>query len=82
MEFGSWQGKELSSALEDLLFGYPVDVTSGKGYVEVKLKGVNKGVAVQLILEQIQKVKGDVDFVLCTIFNSFNILCVIMHSFY
>merc|ERR1711881_757117 len=36
--FGSWQAKELSSNLKELLFGFNVDVIAGKGYVEVKLQ--------------------------------------------
>lgn len=43
-EFGAWQAKELSQHLNELLFGYPVEVISGKGYIEVKLQGINKGV--------------------------------------
>ena len=39
--------------------------TQGKGYVEVKLKGVNKGVAVQTMMSEITAAVGDVDFVLC-----------------
>mmetsp|Transcript_55080 Transcript_55080/g.163977 ORF Transcript_55080/g.163977 Transcript_55080/m.163977 type:complete len:989 (-) Transcript_55080:42-3008(-) len=62
--FGSWQAKELSSHLKELLFGFEVDVIDGKGYVEVKLRGVNKGVAVTRILAKVAQTIGDVDFVL------------------
>lgn len=62
--FGSWQAKELSSHLKELLFGFEVDVIDGKGYVEVKLRGVNKGVAVTRILAKVAQTFGDVDFVL------------------
>eukprot|EP00415_Alexandrium_ostenfeldii_P001103 UN1103 len=62
--FGSWQAKELSSHLKELLFGFEVDVIDGKGYVEVKLRGVNKGVAVTRILAKVAQAFGDVDFVL------------------
>jgi len=64
-DFGTWQAKELSQTLTDLLFGYPVEVLSAKGYVEVKLQGVNKGHAVSNILQKIQRLKGDIDFALC-----------------
>ncbi|KAL8426563.1 hypothetical protein ACSSS7_008084 [Eimeria intestinalis] len=50
---------------DELLFGYPVTVVSGKGYVEVKLLGVNKGKAVEKILKTLTTLHGDVDFVLC-----------------
>jgi len=63
--FGSWQAKELSSHLKELLFGYDVDVIDGKGYVEVKLRGVNKGVAVTKMLTKVAQSFGEVDFVLC-----------------
>jgi len=63
--FGSMQAKELSSHLKDLLFGFDVDVLNGKGYVEVKLRGINKGVAVSRVLQKITQMYGDVDFILC-----------------
>lgn len=63
--FGSMQAKELSSHLKDLLFGFDVDVLNGKGYVEVKLRGVNKGVAVSKVLAKVTQMYGDVDFILC-----------------
>lgn len=63
--FGSWQAKELSSHLKELLFGFEVDVLEGKGYVEVKLRGINKGVAVQTILKKVRQTFGEVDFMLC-----------------
>lgn len=49
----------------ELLFGYPVSVMSGKGYVEVKLRGVNKGHAVEKVLRKLSNLHGDVDFILC-----------------
>lgn len=55
----------LAVSLSELLFGYPVTVVSGKGYVEVKLLGVNKGKAVEKILKTLTTLHGDVDFVLC-----------------
>ncbi|KAL8272770.1 hypothetical protein Esti_003320 [Eimeria stiedai] len=64
-DFGQLQAKDLSGHLSELLFGYPVTVVSGKGYVEVKLLGVNKGKAVEKILKTFTTLHGDVDFVLC-----------------
>jgi len=63
--FGSWQAKELSSHLKELLFGWEVEVTAGEGYVEVQTRGVNKGVAVNTVLEKVTQECGTVDFVLC-----------------
>ncbi|CDJ29186.1 trehalose-6-phosphate synthase domain-containing protein, putative [Eimeria mitis] len=64
-DFGQLQAKDLSSHLSELLFGYPVTVVSGKGYVEVKLLGVNKGKAVERILQTLSTLHGDIDFVFC-----------------
>jgi trehalose 6-phosphate synthase/phosphatase len=63
--YGSWQAKELSSTLKQLLFGFDVEVVEGKGYVEVKLSHINKGVAVAKILSKVAKTFGEADFVLC-----------------
>ncbi|POM83492.1 Glycosyltransferase family 20 family protein [Cryptosporidium meleagridis] len=51
--FGAWQAKELSNYLSELLINFPVNVISGNDFVEVRLQGINKGVAVQAILNQI-----------------------------
>eukprot|EP01071_Lankesteria_metandrocarpae_P008752 Lankesteria_metandrocarpae@DN5043_c0_g1_i1.p1 len=65
-DFGSWQAKELSSHLMDIMFGHPVTVVTGKGYVEVKLDGVNKGNAVKTILRMLKKASATpIDFVSC-----------------
>eukprot|EP00922_Rhytidocystis_sp_ex-Travisia-forbesii_P060305 GHVS01089405.1.p1 GENE.GHVS01089405.1~~GHVS01089405.1.p1 ORF type:complete len:1047 (-),score=173.86 GHVS01089405.1:125-3265(-) len=64
-DFGSMQAKELSNYLSEMLFGYPVTVVSGKGYVEAKLRGINKGNAVSRMLKQITAIRGEVDFILC-----------------
>jgi trehalose 6-phosphate synthase/phosphatase len=63
--FGSWQAKELTLHLKELLFGWELEVINGKGYVEVKTRGVNKGVAVNTVLEKVTQECGTVDFVLC-----------------
>jgi len=63
--FGSWQAKELSVTLKDLLFGFDVDVTAGKGYVEVKLRNINKGVAVAKVMSKVGRFSQDIEFVLC-----------------
>merc|ERR1719436_1140196 len=48
-----------------LLYGYPVVVVNGKGYVEVKRSDVDKGVAVERVLSEMRERLGQVDFVLC-----------------
>ena len=53
-EFGQGQAKELHSELEIALRNDPVDITTGKGYVEVKIRGVNKGAAVEQILSALK----------------------------
>ncbi|CAK9011725.1 unnamed protein product [Durusdinium trenchii] len=63
--FGSWQAKELSSHLKELLVGYDLEILEGKGYVEVKVRGVNKGVAVNKALQKVKQMFGEVEFVLC-----------------
>lgn len=63
--FGSWQAKELSSHLKELLVGYELEILEGKGYVEVKVRGVNKGVAVTKALNKVSQMFGEVEFVLC-----------------
>jgi len=63
--YGSWQAKELSSHLKELLVCFDVEVVEGKGYVEVKMNGINKGVAVATILDKVAKTFGEADFVLC-----------------
>lgn len=47
------------------MFGHPVEVIHGKGYIEVKLRGINKGNAVWKILGKITALHGRPDFVLC-----------------
>jgi trehalose 6-phosphate synthase/phosphatase len=51
--------------LDNLLQGYPVDVQVGKGYVEIKPAGVDKGVIVSHMLNHLAAASGGVDFVLC-----------------
>ena len=64
-DFGPAQAKELHAELEISLRAHPVDITTGKGYVEVKLRGVNKGVAVARVLSALREKKIVPDFVLC-----------------
>lgn len=69
-EFGSLQAKELEDHLSKYLRNYPVDVLHGGveegGYVEVRPKGVNKGVLAMRVLKRFPEIaKHDrVDFAL------------------
>jgi trehalose 6-phosphate synthase/phosphatase len=53
-EFGSMQAKELTDHLAGVLGGYPVQVLSGHGYVEVRPQGVNKGAIVDVIMRRLE----------------------------
>ena len=61
-EFALAQAGVLHHLLVQHMTGYNVEITAGKGYVEVRLRGVNKGVAAQKILSELEK-KGKIDFV-------------------
>lgn len=51
---------------QGLMHGYPVMVVTGKGYVEVKRKDVDKGMAVLRTYKMIrEQLKMPIDFVLC-----------------
>jgi trehalose 6-phosphate synthase/phosphatase len=69
-EFGSLQAKELEDHLEKLLHTFPVDILHGGlregGYVEVRPKGVNKGVLAMRVLKRYPDIaqKESVDFAL------------------
>jgi trehalose 6-phosphate synthase/phosphatase len=69
-EFGSLQAKELEDHLAKYLRGYPVDILHGGiqegGYVEVRPKGVNKGVLALHVLRRYPDIaqKDRVDFAL------------------
>ena len=53
-EFGSMQAKELQDHLAGVLAGYPVDVLGGHDYVEVRPKGVSKGMVLALIMDYLE----------------------------
>jgi len=70
-EFGSLQAKELEDHLSKYLRSFPVDILHGGieegGYVEVRPKGVNKGVLAMRVLKRysdISQRKDRVDFAL------------------
>uniref|UniRef100_A0A3B0N6W9 Trehalose-6-phosphate synthase n=1 Tax=Theileria annulata TaxID=5874 RepID=A0A3B0N6W9_THEAN len=64
-EFGIIQANELNSSLCELMSGFPVDVHRGKGYLELRLKGINKGNALVNVVNKYSSLFGDFDFVLC-----------------
>lgn len=63
--FGAMQAKELSSYLKELLLTFDVEIAEGKGYVEVKLRGIDKGVMVTKALSKVRQAFGEADFVMC-----------------
>lgn len=50
---------------DGLLRGYPVTVSAGKGYVEVRRMDINKGIAVRRVLDDMRRQYDTVDFILC-----------------
>eukprot|EP00826_Nyctotherus_ovalis_P054848 TRINITY_DN7224_c0_g1_i1.p1 TRINITY_DN7224_c0_g1~~TRINITY_DN7224_c0_g1_i1.p1 ORF type:complete len:197 (-),score=35.21 TRINITY_DN7224_c0_g1_i1:148-738(-) len=65
-ELGNWQAKELEKALKNALAEHPaVTAIHGRGFVEVKLKKLEKGEFARKVLRKVKKHKGDIDFVLC-----------------
>jgi trehalose 6-phosphate synthase/phosphatase len=69
-EFGSLQAKELEDHLSKYLRSFPVDILHGGieegGYVEVRPKGVNKGVLAMRVMKRFPEIaqKDRVDFAL------------------
>lgn len=69
-EFGYLQSRELEDHLSNVLRGFAVDILHGGveegGYVEVRPKGVNKGVVSMHIIKNIEKISngGKLDFAL------------------
>lgn len=61
-DFGSWQAKELMEHLVELL-GHPMEVKKSSIAVEVKPRGVSKGLAVTRLLESVQSSRGPVSCV-------------------
>ena len=64
-EFASMQVKELHQHLQGVLLHAPVELTMGKGYLEVRARGINKGVILDHIISLLYSNCGGVDFVLC-----------------
>jgi trehalose 6-phosphate synthase/phosphatase len=71
LEFGYLQARELEDHLSNVLRSFPVDILHGGmeegGYVEVRPKGVNKGVFSMKLIRNFDKVSGrdgKVDFAL------------------
>ena len=56
---------ELADHLSGVLSTYAVDVVSGKGYLEVRPKGVDKGQIVDHMVNLLYSTSGGVDFILC-----------------
>ena len=63
-ELGNWQAKELEKALKLILAEYPsITTIRGRGFVEVKLKTLEKGESAKLVLDEVNKRKGNIDFI-------------------
>jgi len=63
-EFGVMQARELQEHLRGVLQPFPVVVRSGKGYVELCFKGVNKGAMAERLVD-LCDAEASLDFVLC-----------------
>jgi trehalose 6-phosphate synthase/phosphatase len=59
---GAWQALELTSLLEDMLSGSPVEILSGAHVIAIRQQGVDKGRAFEYVNER----HGPFDFVLAT----------------
>ncbi|KAL3912076.1 MAG: hypothetical protein SGPRY_008462 [Prymnesium sp.] len=64
-EFGNMQAKELQDQLKAVLGNHPVQIMLGKGYLEVRPTGIDKGVMIDHIISLLHSNSGGVDFVLC-----------------
>ena len=64
-EFASMQVKELHQHLISVLANHPLEVTTGKGYLEVRPRGINKGAMLDHVISQLYSHSGGIDFVLC-----------------
>jgi trehalose 6-phosphate synthase/phosphatase len=51
-EYGTWRANELLSQLDQALTGQPAEVIGGRRVVEVRARGVNKGVYVAQVFGQ------------------------------
>lgn len=68
-EYSRMQASELKTHLESVMLrqgGFPVVIVSGDTYLEVRLKGVNKGELVLTVMRQLQaQPDGCPDFAIC-----------------
>mmetsp|Transcript_35888 Transcript_35888/g.57253 ORF Transcript_35888/g.57253 Transcript_35888/m.57253 type:complete len:1160 (+) Transcript_35888:276-3755(+) len=66
-QFGILQASNLALELEQELALLPLTVEQGKGFVTVRLRGVNRGAAVRELISYLNEEKGlpEVDFVAC-----------------
>lgn len=64
-EFGDLQASELQDHLEGVLKAFPVEVVTGKNYVEVRPQGIGKDKASEHIVDRIWPAPKHPDFVLC-----------------
>eukprot|EP00940_MAST-03C_sp_MAST-3C-sp2_P003530 g3530.t1 len=63
-DFAAIQASNMIVQMKPILRNFAVDILEGKGYVEVRQRGVNKGAAALRILEILNSTGPPVDFVL------------------
>lgn len=64
-EYGNWQAQELERQLKVVLANHSdISITHDKAFVEVKLKGLEKGEFARTVVEDAGR-RGNVDFLLC-----------------
>eukprot|EP00830_Metopus_es_P006955 TRINITY_DN1658_c0_g2_i1.p1 TRINITY_DN1658_c0_g2~~TRINITY_DN1658_c0_g2_i1.p1 ORF type:complete len:988 (+),score=161.66 TRINITY_DN1658_c0_g2_i1:67-3030(+) len=64
-DFGIKEANELVAHLHTILEYLPLDIIHEKDYVEVRPKGVNKGTYVKKLLNDIERTKGKIDYLIC-----------------
>ena len=65
-DFAKIQASNMIVQLKPILRNFAVDILEGKGYVEVRQRGVNKGASAMSLLNSIESRSGQVvDFILC-----------------
>ncbi len=64
-DFGIKESNELVAHLHTILEFVPLDIIHGKDYVEVRPKGVDKGAFAKQLLQNIERKKGEIDFIFC-----------------
>ena len=64
-DFAKIQASNMIVQLKPILRNFAVDILEGKGYVEVRQRGVNKGASAMSLLNSMKSFGQIVDFILC-----------------